>query len=175
LLARVQAGMVAGYKSLTTGAGAKPKRASVVNLSWELLSQEALNFARNYAFELIKGIDSTTVDQVRKAIAAGIEQGLSRDDIAKALESIFNDPVRARAIAQSESNRAYVEGSLKRWELSGVTRGKWRTVGASACALCRRLNGQVADLNVGWIDPETGNVYRSSAHTNDRCFRQPEL
>jgi hypothetical protein len=175
ILALVQAGMVAGDKSLATGAGAKPKRAAIVGLDWSLLSQEALTFARNYCFELIKNIDRTTVSEVRKAIAAGIEQGLPRDAIAKSLESIFSDPARAKLIAQSESNRAYVEGSLKRWELSDVTQGEWMTVGNSACELCKRLNGQVADIRVGWTDPATGITYKSSAHPGDRCFRKPRL
>lgn len=177
LTALFLAGAVAGDKSLQRGGPAKPHRAIIATpaISFDLVSQEALDYVRQYAFGLIKGIDSTTVEMVRKAVSDGVEQGQSRDEIARSLFDVFHDENRSRLIAQSEGMNTYNEGATTRWQQVGVTQARWRTVGMSACPLCKRLNGQVADLRTGWTDPDTGIVYKHSAHPGDRCFREPIL
>lgn len=174
LLALALAGMAAGNDALETGTATNPATKALI-VSWDLLSQEALRFVQGYAFDLIKGIDQTTVGLVRQAIADGLAAGQSVDQIAEALGGVFDDPARARLIAQSEANRAYNNGALARWQNAGVTRAKWRTATGDACDVCKRLDGQEADIATGWKDPETGKVYRDSAHPGDKCYRSPVL
>ena len=121
-------------------------------------------------------IDATTVASVRDTITQGIEQGLSLDDITAQLTSVFGDENRARLIAQTEGLRAYNNGAFARWQAAGVTQAKWATVNdGHICPACRRLNGTIGDIATGWTDPDTGAVYRDSAHPGCRCFRVPIL
>jgi SPP1 gp7 family putative phage head morphogenesis protein len=171
------AGMTSGEKTLTLGTATKSQRATPsVGVSFDLLNQQALDWVRQYSFDLIKGIDADTVNLVRKAIDTGIAEGQSLDQIAAALGETFTDPARARKIAATESLKAYNQSAFQRWQSAGVTQAEWTTVqDAHVCPICRRLNGQVADINVGWTDPDTGVVYRDLAHVGCRCPKKPRL
>jgi len=179
LQALVLAGMVAGNKALSTGNAARPQRATPsiqFAASFDVLSAEALSFVKQYAFNLIRGIDETTIGLVRQAISDGITNGQSLDVTAQVLDEIFHDSDRARVIAGNESLRAYNAGAFARWQNAGVTQAKWLTVRDShICPICLRLNGQVANIVTGWTDPATGAIYRELAHVSCRCPKAPVL
>ncbi|HLY26374.1 MAG TPA: phage portal protein, partial [Aggregatilineales bacterium] len=178
LLAIALAGFAAGNDTLDTGKRTLPvaTKAFTIPVDWSLINREALDFIKDYAFNLIKGIDQTTADNVRDTITTSLEGGLSRDQIAKALAGVFNDPARAKLIAQSEGIRVFNNGAFTRWTNAGVSKARWLTNrDGDVCPICRRLNGQVANINEGWTDPETGKVYRDMAHPGCRCPRAPEM
>lgn len=192
------AGMAAGNQAVTSEANMNPaaragKPSLAFAVDWNVMSQEALDFARTYSFGLIKGLDATTQAKVTAAFEQWIQSGRPTGALKDLLTPIFKDPVRAGAIAQTESIIVYNEGAFDRWKRVGVKRAVWRTVqDKHVCPICRPLNGQVANIESGWIHPGgryldpydnqqvngdrfRGKVYRASAHTRCRCFRRPIL
>ncbi len=183
LLAAFLAGSVRGDELLTQ---ARPAKASLT-IDWSLVHQAALDWARRYTGDLIRGINETTLDVFREAIGDWIDRGGSLEDLAKFIEGKLPETdipsgwtpgkvrwatsrERARLIAQTETTRAFAEGSIARWEQAGVTQGRWRTNNDElVCALCGRLNNVIGDLREGWSDPSTGQLYRPPAHPGCRC------
>lgn len=166
-------GMAAGNEALS-GVNPKPGKAVELNVDWELTSEEAYEFVQKYLFNLIRGIDRTTVDKVQVALTEWLKTGGTLDQLTTALEPIFRDKARAELIAQSESTRAYFEGSSERWRQAGVEKSKWRTVqDAMVCPTCRSLNGTIGTLTDGW---KSGGVYyKPPAHPGCRCWGVPVL
>ena len=187
LLAIILAGIKAGDRSLQKEMAANPlkPRAFDVGISWDLLSQNALTFAHNYSFDLIRRIDDTTRDSIRGAVEQQITEGFGQDQLRDLISQILVPPggevtdairTRAGAIADTESDRAFNEGAFQRWRDAGVTEATWMTVrDDKVCPICRRLHGQTARISDGWYSSVTGQRYTSSAHTRDRCFRRPEI
>lgn len=191
----VLAGMAAGNQALTAATSMKPVRAGSPSfafvIDWNVMSQEALDFARQYSFDLIRKLDKTTQVLVQEAFADWIKSGEPTSGLAKRLTPIFKDAVRAASIAQTESIRVYNNGAFERWQRVGVKKAIWRTVqDGHVCPICRPLNGQVAAFTTGWthpggsyIDPYDnkrvesdkfrGQVFTDSAHTRCRCYRRP--
>ena len=173
------AGLAAGDEALNTAKAADPQAAKAsfdIAVDWNLLNTEAYDYAASYSAQLVKNIDDVIATQVRGIIATGIKDALPHSDIAKLLMPLFNDPVRARNIAQTESIGAFNAGAFARWNAVGVTEAFWRTMqDKDVCDLCKRLNNKVADTRVGWYDAKTGKTYKLYAHPGCRCFRQPKV
>lgn len=188
LMAVFLAGAVRGDALLSQARLAKASRLSI---DWALIHKAALEWARRYVADLVRGINTTTLDVFRTAIADWIDKGGSLEDLAKFIEGKLPeldippgwspDKVRwavsrerARLIAQTETTRAFTEGSINRWEQAGVTKGKWRTNNDElVCPICGALNNIVGNLREGWRSPKTGELYRPPAHPGCRCFIAP--
>lgn len=187
LMSLVMAGMAAGDAALRKGVTANPhkpvKTVITPTVDWNLLSSQAYDYSREYCYGLIQGINDTTRDMVRAAIGDWIQTGQPVADLQKTLEGVFDDPVRAQAIAQTESTRAYFQGSLERYKTAGVTKGTWNTVNVGlkrdrkmpgdVCSICAPLHLLVGDIQKGWTHPVSGKVYQPPAHTGCRCFVRP--
>lgn len=175
----VMAGMAAGQESINRERAANPYRPPakadvVMDIDWNMLNREALEFVRTYMFDLIRGLDATTREQVRVALQTWSAAGGDLDSLQGALTTIFQDKRRARLIAQTESTRAYNSGAFERWKRAGVQKARWVTVrDGRVCPVCEALNGQEADIAIGWT--YAGKVYRELAHPGCRCYRRPVL
>jgi hypothetical protein len=62
---------------------------------------------------LISGVNQNTLEQIQKILGEGIEQGLNPFQLEKLLLEQIPNIARARAIARTESTRAYNEGKKK--------------------------------------------------------------
>jgi len=62
---------------------------------------------------LISGVNDTTLKQIQEILADGIEQGLNPFQLERLLLKEIPNVARARAIARTESTRAYNEGKKK--------------------------------------------------------------
>ncbi len=62
---------------------------------------------------LITGVNNTTLEQIQKILGEGIEQGLNPFQLERLLLKEIPSVARARAIARTESTRAYNEGKKK--------------------------------------------------------------
>ena len=169
----VLAGMAAGNEALR-GKNPDPNKADEnplnLEIDWALMPQEAYDFVKQYAFKLIRGIDATTTAQVQTALSDWLARSGTLDELTDELETIFNNPDRAHLIAQTESTRAYYEGSRYRWEQAGVSKGTWRTVrDALVCPICAPLNGIESTFEAGWGD----QGIQPPAHPGCRCFVRP--
>ena len=122
-----------------------------VLVDWDLVNRDALQFARQYSYGLIRGINDTTRRQVQTAVAEWIESGQPLDSLATRLANTFGNR-RALAIAQTESTRAYASGNLLAWTGSGLVGGKqWYTARDSlVCPICGPLHGTIVELDAPW-------------------------
>jgi SPP1 gp7 family putative phage head morphogenesis protein len=75
-------------------------------VSFQTLQPNVAAYARREAAWLVKGLTDTTRDQVREAVARGIEQGLGAREIAKGLRDLpAFTPERALLVARTETTR----------------------------------------------------------------------
>jgi SPP1 gp7 family putative phage head morphogenesis protein len=114
--------------------------------------------------------------KVQAAVQHELAEGLVRGDGTKLLNarlySVFNDPLRASRVAQTETSRATHAGQLLAAKESGVVSGlKW-LASSDACDRCRSLNGKVVALGEPFeVDPK-GGPYAVVAHPplHPHCF-----
>lgn len=113
-------------------------------------------------------ITDSTREMLRSDVETVIEEGLSTDDLASALEARYAfSPERADTIARTEIARADVAGNLVAYRESGVVEGKeW--------ALASEHDGEdecdeAAALGVVPLDDDFGGIGDPPAHPNCEC------
>lgn len=151
------------------------KNAISVGLDYSLINDEALQWARDYSYELIKGTSQTTRNFVSDAITRFIDTpGFTLGDIAQQLEGIFSLD-RAQMIAVTETTRAFAEGQtmagnelLKQFPDVRVTETWFTNNDDRVCAVCGPLNGEEVDLGKGF----SHGGQRPPAHPRCRCWTQ---
>lgn len=172
----LSAGMLAGHQSVLANRPANPDKVIKADLAtdWTLQAKEAYEFAKNYAYKLIRGLDETTLKLIQKAVSDWIQSGDRLEMLKKALETIFKDKTRAALIAQTESTRAFNDGAEERWKQAGVSLARWQTVNDPlVCPECKALHGQEYDLAQGaWSEIKAVYV-RPPAHPGCRCYSRP--
>lgn len=172
------------------------KQDTRLTIDWKFVNQEAVDWARNHAATMVRGINQTTLSAYQDAIAKWIEgTGDSGDgsmgNLAAAIEGQLSgltipsnwspakvqwatSPERAALIAQTESTNAFSKGVTERWKQVGVEEIIWRTQNDSrVCPLCKRLNNVKGSLEQGVFDSATGEYYKPAAHVGCRCFEAP--
>ena len=183
----IAAGMAAGNESLNKEIDTSPEARSklpgirnVLQVDWDILNKEAVEFAKAHALAITYKIDETTEKRIRDAIVKWLESKGTVAELQATLDTLLpkGDKVpkeikkRRAKIAQTESIIAYNEGAFKRWEKAGIQKSTWQTVrDGFVCKVCRRLHGMVANFRDGWT--VGGKTYRASAHPGCRCFRRP--
>lgn len=170
------AGMAAGNEALIRNIPPKPRGAkAVLAIDWTLESAEARAFVQQYAFNLIRRLDATTRAQVQAALDAWLGSDDSLEVLHATLTRIFNDEARAQLIAQTESTRAYAEGSRQRWSNVGVKQVRFQTVrDAHVCPICAPLHNTVASIETGWKNFK-GEYTFPPLHPGCRCFGRPVI
>ena len=119
-------------------------------LDWTLPNAEAVEWARRYSGELIKGINATTKEGVRQALAGWLDTpGSTMGDLFGTLDGMFAfGPKRAQMIGVTEVTRAYFEGNqaaARATETEGLVKWKkvWQTNKDNlVCSLCAPLDGR---------------------------------
>jgi SPP1 gp7 family putative phage head morphogenesis protein len=148
-----------------------------LGIDYTLINDRALDWARNYTYDLIGkrtgGIDATTREAVSNAIQRFVDTpGFTIGDAVDQLSSYFSD-TRARMIATTEITRAYGHGNqiaaeklkedfpdvrvVKIWHTNNDDR---------VCDICGPLEGKEVEVNE---DFDTG-IDNPPAHINCRCF-----
>ncbi len=145
-----------------------------LDLSFDLENPRAVAYARAHAAELIKGINETTREGLRRIIVAGLDEGASYGQIGKTISSLFDgfSAKRAQTIAVYEVGEAYEQGNLDvadELRGSGVEMEKsWLTVKDSKVEtpICGANEAQ------GWIplaQPFQSGHDRATGHLACRC------
>lgn len=122
--AEVQDELAAGLGQIAR-LGAVDARAALpsvtVQVNWGLVNQNAVTAAQTQVGELITGIDATTREAVREAVAEWVQSGQPLDALTEKIRGLgaFSEQ-RARLIAQTESTNAYAIGNAQAWEAAGV-------------------------------------------------------
>ena len=136
-----------------------------VGVDMGFVNLEALAFAKEYAFNEIKLINSTSQKVVEEALRNFITiPGYTRGNFEEAIVGTFG-PVRAEAIAITETTRAYAEGSEIAAEEIRKAGVELNTVWITSqddlvCPICAPLHGK--KRGDGWTD-------LPPAHVRCRC------
>ena len=172
LVRLVLAGMAAGNQAIVAHSAANPQKPTAkkdgltVAVNWNLLNREARDFAKQYFYTLIRNVDDTTRLAVQKAVTAWIESGEPLSALQGKLSEIFHDAARAQLIAQTESTRAYNEGSLERYRRADVKMVTWNTVNDTmVCLMCKEMADR-GPMAIGSFTPPP-------IHPGDRCWLRP--
>ncbi len=142
----------------------------VIGVEWGLVNQRAAEWARQYSFDLVTGINDTSRAAIREAVENFFAQQQTIGELRKKLGEIYS-PVRAEMIATTEVTRAAAQGELEfQNQLSALgvqTRQVWQTnIDERVCPICqprhRKPQGE------GWTDPPP-------AHVRCRCWLNLEF
>ena len=136
-----------------------------VGVDWALINRRAAEWARQYTFDLVRGINGNTRAALQEKISAFYTERLTMDKLRELIEPLYG-PVRAEMIAATETTRAAVNG-----ELGVVTELRnvgiemvsvWNTSNDDiVCPLCGPRNQK--RQGDGWNDPPP-------AHPRCRCW-----
>jgi len=117
-----------------------------ITFDMAVVSQEAIEWARQYTYDLIRGITDTTRELVRQATSTYFETpGMTMSDLKRLLEPAFS-PVRAEMIAVTEMTRASSMATNQHQQALAKVgidmRRIWQTNHDSlVCDICGPLNG----------------------------------
>ncbi len=131
------------------------------------LDQYALDWIRFRSLTLAKSINMTTMEAIRKALAEGFTAGESIQQLTKRIEGYFteNTKYRAEMVSRTEVIAASTEGTLHRYEISGVEKSEFYP-SPDACEECLPLAGE-------YITKESHNMI--PVHPNCKCGWLPVI
>lgn len=141
-----------------------------VGIDFDLINTRAQTWARNYTFDLVKGINANSQTSLQQYVSNFFEQGVTKGDLENQIARLYG-PVRGEMIAVTEVTRASVQGELAYGdELTklGLTLVPiWQTRNdGTVCPLCEPNNGK--RQGDGWTDPPP-------IHVRDRCWLTYEV
>lgn len=136
---------------------------------FDVNDQRAIEWAKDHAAELAKGISDTTRDDIASAVAEALETG---EDPREAIADAVGDDARADLIARTEIMSAANEGQRQAWDqavdeglLSETAQRVWIAT-EDACPECDALDGETAPLDDDY--PGEGGD-GPPLHPNCRC------
>lgn len=125
----------------------------------------AMNYARQYKYQLISKINDTTRNGTQRTIFEWMQDNTDKLTLAALLALIFSD-ARARMIARTEVTRIFALGNSAVWQSVGVRRVKWNTArDERVCPICAPRDGIVIGIN------DLSNF--PPIHQNCRCWLEP--
>ena len=121
---------------------------------------------------------NTAIARLRLDLKEGVQAGEAHVDLAKRVQTLFNDPGRANTIAVTETNRATNGGSVLMYQRSGVAEGSaWLTT-SDPCDFCARLDGEERAFGEPFAVKGTGPyavILHPPAHPHCFCVSTPVL
>ena len=143
-----------------------------IGVDWSLVNQAASGWARQYAFDLVGGINDTTRQAVGQAVGNFFDQGWTMGDLTDRLGRIYS-PIRAEMIARTEVTRAAVEGeraTVREIEKEGIRMVEvWQTRNDElVCPICGPKHGKKIGTN--WTRNDG-----PPAHPRCRCWTNHEF
>ena len=132
-----------------------------IGIEREDIQEELLN----NALLKVSKMEQTTIDEIRKILAKGYEQGESWKEQKKNIEKKIKNPVRAEMIAITELGFAYNTSTKNTYRGAGANKVMWHaSLDIKTCDSCRALHGQVFDID---------NAPDNPAHPRCRCTWLP--
>lgn len=146
-----------------------------IGMDWTLTNAQAADYARQYAFDLIKKLDETTRKILQDGVSAFVETpGMT---LAQLAELLPFDEQRAFSIAVTETTRAYAEGQKLAAQavdnqFPGTTVMKtWHTnMDDRVCDICGPLEDVDLPIDEPFYEPDDYNNGDPPAHVNCRCW-----
>lgn len=148
-----------------------------IGVDYALVNTAAASWARQYTFDLIRGIDDVSGQATGQAIAAFVETpGMTIGDVMQQLNPIFGE-ARSANIATTEITRAYAQANqlageqlkkdfpdvkiIKRWFTNNDDR---------VCPICRPLNDKSVEVTQKFIGGDGQEYNNPPAHVGCRCW-----
>lgn len=131
--------------------------------AFNIAPTRALEFLKGYTFELADDVMGTTAEMAKRAVQAGLEQGLSTDQIAESMSGV--PEYRARAIARTEVQRAVQHGKREGMLAVGVEKHRLLTAPG-----VRKSHAEIAAQGAISIDEpfvRAGETYGGETFTRD--------
>jgi hypothetical protein len=132
--------------------------------------QLSLDLARS-TLDTITGDVGQALDRVRRELAQGLSRGEVMLQLNRRLAQIFDDPLRAARIAQTEASRAQHAGLVASAKAEGARAKRWLS-SSDACDVCRRLDGRERPLDGIFTVVGTGpysQIFHPPAHPHCGC------
>jgi len=127
----------------------------------DLMDEAARTWIAERSLLLAKSINKTTLEALRNELALGFEAGESIQQLTKRIEGYFTDKakIRANMISRTEVISASTEGTLHRYETSGIDKSEFYP-SPDACEECLPLAGEYPTRDSHGMIP---------VHPNCRC------
>lgn len=138
------------------------------------IQQMALAFASSTNATSTRRLDEAYRD-LRVELSTGLERGDAVANLTRRVRVIFADPVRARAIAQTEASRAMHAGQVEAAKQSKAVGGKKWLASSDACPLCLALDGKEVGLDENFTVDGTGRyaaIFSPPRHPHCACAQQ---
>ena len=121
-----------------------------IGFDYTLVNTRAQEWARQYSYELIQGINDTTKQAVAQAVERWYGNGEPLSALIDDLQPAFSKK-RAKLIAATETTRASSQGNLLGYRESGVVTGLvFKTArDERVCAFCGGLDGKIVSIEGG--------------------------
>ena len=141
------------------------------DIDYTMTNAEAASWATRYAGELIRGIDETTLETLRKAVSDFVDTpGMTIADVMARLPYTER---RARMIAVTEITRSYAEGQRIAGDALAesfpgvpVVKTWWTNRDDRVCPVCGPLHGQTVDINNSF----SSGAIKPPVHPGCRCW-----
>ena len=142
-----------------------------IGVDRDAIHADVADWARDYVGELITGVNGTTKDRVRTAVANWAEAGEAMPALERRMHDIFDAQWRAKMIAVTETTRAFAHAKEKTWKESRVVKKKrWQTAADDRrCPLCAELQGVTRGLGKAF----PGGIDNPPRHPSCRCWLTP--
>ena len=115
-----------------------------IGIEKEDIQEELLN----NALLRVSKMEQTTIEEIKKILAKGYEQGESWKEQKKKIENKIKNPVRAEMIAITELGFAYNTSTKNTYRGAGASKVAWHaSLDLKTCDGCRALHGQVFDID----------------------------
>jgi len=136
---------------------------------------EAASWARKHVGELLRGVNKTTRDVVRRAVEYYVTTpGVTLGD---AMQLMPFDAMRARRVATTEITRAYAQGNqigadtlADQFPGLRVVKKWWTNRDSRVCPICAPLHGTTVAHDEAFTENDDGPVMQPPAHVNCRCW-----
>jgi len=148
-----------------------------LTIDWSLQNENAIRWMRARSLEVASSVFDTVRDSLRESLSTGLKFGEGLPELKDRVEELVTDITswKAKQIAQTETIRAYTQGSLQVYKESGIVEKKvWLDGQAGACPHCRELNNKIIGLDeaFGGVGED---VDGPPAHPGCRCSIGPWL
>lgn len=172
--------------------GEKALRQITVDRVFDPLNPGVIKALEGHRYGAVNSANSTILKQLRKKLAAGMEEGESVLDLRRRVETVFEglSAYGAERIARTETIWAWNEGARQGYKQSGIVEKlQWVSSGdRRSCDWCLDMDGRIIGIDASFFDKgdsyevngrlldfEYEKVDHPPIHCNCRCTIVPVL
>lgn len=144
-----------------------------LEVSFDVENPYVQEWIKNHIFEFANQVNETTQEALRTQISEGLAAGEGTGDIARRIESVYEEAsgYRADRISRTEVMSASNQGAIEGYRQSEVVSKKEWLTAPDCCDMCADLNEEV----VGLDEMFSGGVESPPLHCNCLCCVLPVI